>query len=109
MIRVIANTSAAKGVVELIWVDRTVTVLTTLARSPQGAGISELSRLHGVPKSTLHRMLNALKTHGFVAQDPSTRRYLLGPELIHLGQRTARRRSSKRDLASAASREQMAG
>jgi DNA-binding IclR family transcriptional regulator len=70
----------------LIWVDRTVEVLTSLSESPHGAGITELSRRHRIPKSTLHRMLNSLRRHDFIVQDSLTRRYRLGPALIRLGQ-----------------------
>jgi len=70
----------------LIWVDRTVEVLTSLAEAPHGSGITELSRRHHIPKSTLHRMLNSLRRHEFIVQDNLTRRYRLGPALIRLGQ-----------------------
>lgn len=70
----------------MIWVDRTVEVLTSLADAPHGSGITELSRRHHIPKSTLHRMLNSLRRHEFIVQDSLTRRYRLGPALIRLGQ-----------------------
>jgi DNA-binding IclR family transcriptional regulator len=70
----------------LIWVDRTVEVLSSLAEAPHGSGITELSRRHNIPKSTLHRMLNSLRRHEFIVQDNLTRRYRLGPALIRLGQ-----------------------
>lgn len=71
----------------LLWVDRTVSILNSLADAPRGAGITELSRAHGVPKSTLHRMLTALRSYDFVLQDAETRRYRLGPALARLGNR----------------------
>jgi DNA-binding IclR family transcriptional regulator len=70
----------------LIWVDRTVEVLQSLSEAPHGSGITELSRRHHIPKSTLHRMLNSLRRHEFIVQDSLTRRYRLGPALIRLGQ-----------------------
>jgi IclR family KDG regulon transcriptional repressor len=71
----------------LLWVDRTASILNSLGDAPRGAGITELSRVHGIPKSTLHRMLTALRGHDFVLQDAETRRYRLGPALARLGHR----------------------
>lgn len=79
--------SAATEAASLLWVDRTVRILGSLADAPRGAGITELSQAHGIPKSTLHRMLTALRGHDFVLRDAETRRYRLGPALARLGYR----------------------
>ncbi|GAA2348939.1 IclR family transcriptional regulator [Dactylosporangium salmoneum] len=52
----------------------------------QGAqGVSELSRRLALPKSAVHRTLDALTSTGLVAQDPATGKYLLGPRALELG------------------------
>ena len=48
-------------------------------------GVSELSRQLGWPKSVVHRVLSTLQESGFIALDPSTRRYRLGPKALRLG------------------------
>ncbi|WP_033295486.1 IclR family transcriptional regulator [Amycolatopsis jejuensis] len=48
-------------------------------------GLSQLATESGVPTATIHRMLQTLAQFGYVRQEPATRQYTLGPELIHLG------------------------
>lgn len=48
-------------------------------------GVSEISQLIGVQKSTVHNILATLELAGFVEQDPATRRYRLGLQILYLG------------------------
>ncbi|MGH3586339.1 MAG: IclR family transcriptional regulator, partial [Pseudonocardia sp.] len=48
-------------------------------------GLSQLAAESGVPTATIHRMLQTLAWFGYVRQEPVTKVYTLGPELIHLG------------------------
>lgn len=66
-------------------VDRIVTILSLLANAGKGMGISELYDTCELPKSTLHRTLNSLLEHGFVHQDPESKKYRLGPAILRLG------------------------
>lgn len=60
-------------------VDRALLVLEALAPAgPRGVGLAELASTLGVHKTTLHRVLAALRYRGFVAQDPASGAYLLG-------------------------------
>lgn len=52
-------------------------------RSPDW-GLSDLARAAGTDKATTLRLLAALARAGFVEQHPGTRRYRLGPEVLHL-------------------------
>ena len=66
-------------------VDRIVTILSLLSNAGKGMGITELYASCDLPKSTLHRALNSLMKHGFVLQDPESKKYRLGPAVLRLG------------------------
>lgn len=64
-------------------------LLRFLAKQPAvGMRLSDLADLSNLGRSTVHRLLAALKSAGFVDQDPDTRCYHLGFELFLLGQVT---------------------
>jgi len=48
-------------------------------------GIKELAWKADLPLGTTHRILEALCQHGFVSQNPETRKYTLGWKLVELG------------------------
>src|SRR4051794_955890 len=58
----------------------------------------ELVERLSVPKGTLFRHLQVLEARGYVGRDEATRRYGLGPRLIHLGF-SARRQLKLADVA----------
>lgn len=67
-------------------VDRAIQVLYLFKSSEKKEyGVSEISRLLGLNKSTAHNILNTLTYHNFLKQDELTRRYQLGPALAELG------------------------
>ncbi len=66
-------------------VTRALDLLDLLASSDAGMGISELSEGARLNASTVHRLLATLKARGFVRQDTASKKYLLGPQSIHLG------------------------
>lgn len=69
-------------------IDRGLTVLLALAEAgPAGFALAELAGRLGVNKTTLHRVLAALRFRAFVVQDPATGRYALGPAALALGDR----------------------
>lgn len=59
-------------------VERTIQILETLAESPNGLGVVDLSRRLGEPAPTVHRLLVVLVRHGLVAQEATSKRYRLG-------------------------------
>ena len=80
-------------------VRRVVGLLDTLARSDEDLTVRELAAQVDVSKSAAQRMLAALVETGLAVQDPSSRRYGLGPLTLVLG--TAyQRRIDLRALAS---------
>jgi DNA-binding IclR family transcriptional regulator len=67
-------------------IDRAVQVLYLFKNGQQQEyGVSEISRLLDLNKSTAHNILNTLAHHNFVIQNEATRRYRLGPALAELG------------------------
>ena len=48
-------------------------------------GVTDLSQLTGLDKSTVYRLLSALQQGGLVDQDPETSKYRLGGGLVRLG------------------------
>jgi IclR family transcriptional regulator, KDG regulon repressor len=60
-------------------------ILDTLSDSVGGVGITELSGVLKVPKSTVHRLVATMEAAGYVAFDPPTARYSLGGRAARLG------------------------
>jgi IclR family acetate operon transcriptional repressor len=64
-------------------VDRAALILKTLSR--HGAlGVTEITRLVGLPKSITYRLLSSLKGADLVRVEPDRRRYMLGYGLLQI-------------------------
>ncbi|GAA3568974.1 IclR family transcriptional regulator [Amycolatopsis ultiminotia] len=72
-------------------VGRVSTVLRALSTRGDGASTSDISRLCGLARPTVHRLLSALAEEGYVDRDRHTGRWYLGPELYLLGEAAAPR------------------
>jgi DNA-binding IclR family transcriptional regulator len=68
-------------------VERALAVLGSIAESDDDIGVSELAARTGLSVSTAHRLVQALRTAGLVAQDERSERYHLGPGAVALGRR----------------------
>lgn len=67
-------------------VRRAAALIKLLAReATAGWRLSDIAQASGLGKATTHRLLTALTETGLAYQDPKTRRYLLGYELVRLG------------------------
>jgi len=66
-------------------IERALAILESLARRPQGLGVTELSQVLRLHKSTVHRLLSTLSAFGYVEQDSLTERYKLGRKVMLLG------------------------
>jgi len=66
-------------------VERVASILLAFASARGEMGVSDLSRSLQLPKSVVHRTLDALLTTGLVARNPATSKYLLGPRALELG------------------------
>ena len=71
-------------------VGRALDVLDALAASQEQLGIRELSAVTDLPSATVHRLVGTLVERGYVRQDPATRRYMLGAQLMRLGSSAGR-------------------
>ena len=77
-------------------ISRVTAILRALADAPTGLGIAELSRIVGLPRSTVYRIVATLADDGFVTTGVGRRGLRLGPELAHLAA------AAQRGLAEAA-------
>src|SRR3954452_6535223 len=65
-------------------VDRAAALLIALGESQGEAGVTELARRLGLPKSTASRLLATLEKRGLVEQDEESGKYRLGLVVIRL-------------------------
>jgi len=63
-------------------VDRALRILTALGAAARGLTLDDLADRLGIPKSSLHRILAALKHRRFVSQPETGGPYFLGAELL---------------------------
>ncbi len=63
-------------------VDRALRILTVIGKAPRGLSLDGLSGTLSIPKSSLHRILAALKYRKFVSQPEPGGSYFLGTELL---------------------------
>jgi IclR family acetate operon transcriptional repressor len=65
---------------------RALDLLDLLGQSQAGLGLTQISEQTGLNSSTVHRLLSTLAMRGYVRQDAGSKRYLLGPQSLHLSQ-----------------------
>ncbi len=65
-------------------VTRSLRLLLALADMRDGARLIDLADQLDLPGPTVHRLLQALVSEGFALQNPTTRRYEIGPSVAHL-------------------------
>lgn len=67
-------------------VDRALLVLLAFDRSRREWGVTQVAAEFGWDKSVTHRLLSTLAHRGFLVSDPISRRYRIGPAVLHLHQ-----------------------
>lgn len=65
-------------------VDRAIIILEELGKEANGCGITKLSNITGLPKSTVHRLLATLMNRGYVEKNLDTDEYQLGIRILSL-------------------------
>jgi DNA-binding IclR family transcriptional regulator len=65
--------------------DRLCSILNTFNENDRVLTLTEISRRIHLPKSTAHRLLEALEIQGMIDSDPEGRGYQLGYQLIYWG------------------------
>src|SRR5579859_6099898 len=63
-------------------VDRALRILTVVGSAARGLSLDDLAVRLGIPKSSLHRILAALKFRRYVSQPEPGGPYFLGPEML---------------------------
>ena len=71
-------------------VDRAMSILEVMSQYERDVDLATLAKRVKLPKSTLVRLLQTMRRHSVVQQDPRTRRYRLGTTLMHLGKAAER-------------------
>lgn len=76
-----SSTSGSTGTTSL---DKALDVCEALSGSKAGMSVTDLARSLRLPASTVHRLLSALKSRGYVRQDEDTARYSLTLKMLDL-------------------------
>ena len=63
---------------------KALSLLNFFNRARSEIGLSDMARLSGMNKATVHRLMTELAQHGFVEQIGSGREYRLGPAVLRL-------------------------
>lgn len=80
--------SGGRGTGGVQSVERAFALLEALADAGSALGVSQLAQQSGLPLPTIHRLARTLVDLGYLRQEES-RRYVLGPRLIGLGEASA--------------------
>ncbi|MGH7907175.1 MAG: IclR family transcriptional regulator [Candidatus Binataceae bacterium] len=70
--------------------DRIADILGAIGENPDGVALSQAAKRTGLHKSSAHRLLSAMRTHGFVDKSDADGKYRLGLKLFELGSMVAR-------------------
>jgi DNA-binding IclR family transcriptional regulator len=73
-----------KKTIKLNAIDKALTMLVQFAPHNREIGTIEMSERLGLHKATVSRILLNLKRHGFLMQNPKTRKFRLGPTNLQL-------------------------
>ncbi|MFC4402749.1 IclR family transcriptional regulator [Gracilibacillus xinjiangensis] len=63
-------------------VERTLSILESLAKFPEGLSVTQLAKEMDLAKSTTHRLLNTLSTKGYVEKNEHSGHYQLGIQCL---------------------------
>ncbi len=70
---------------KLTSLDKSLKLIDTLSKNPQGLSLSELSEILNYPKSTTHHILSTLLPYDYVSQNQETKKYSLGFKFLSIG------------------------
>jgi IclR family transcriptional regulator, pca regulon regulatory protein len=80
-----AEAAPASGSTYSQSLERGLAILSAFRSGRPLLGVSELGRDIGLSRSTTHRYVATLAALGYLQQDPSTKKYRLGPRVLDLG------------------------
>ncbi len=64
--------------------DRTLDIIELLATSPQGMGVTEIGLQLQLHKSTVHRLVTALASRGYIEKDQKSGLYKIGLKFVEI-------------------------
>ena len=67
---------------------RGLTVLEMLSQTDSAVGFNQITESLSISKSSVARILSVLRERGYASREPQTGRYIPGPRMASLGQRT---------------------
>ena len=70
---------------KLTSLDKSLKLIDTLSKNPQGLSLSHLSEILSYPKSTTHHILSTLLPYDYVSQNQETKKYSLGFKFLSIG------------------------
>lgn len=70
-------------------IKRASDILTLFIDDKKTLGITDFSKLLGLPKSTIATIVSTLEAIGYLEKDPLTNKYRLGPHIFQLGMKYA--------------------
>jgi DNA-binding IclR family transcriptional regulator len=79
--------------------DRAIDIVEALSHHPNGVKVTGLAASMNLPKSSVFRVLNTLKTRGYVQQNPASERYSLSFKFLSLA-RSVAQENDLRNIAS---------
>ncbi|MFZ4452754.1 IclR family transcriptional regulator [Salibacterium aidingense] len=65
-------------------IDRALTIVKLVSAKKDGFSVTELAAQMGLNKSSIFRIVSTLIDHGFIEQDPETKKYRLGYQYLEL-------------------------
>lgn len=72
-----------RGVPQSSIVSKCATVIDLVCKSPRALGLSEITQVTGLPKSSVHRLLSILQEEGLLVFEAANNGYAPGPRLIN--------------------------
>ena len=68
----------------LTTIEKGLKLIELLANSPRGLSLVQISSQLGLPKSSVHHILQTFLYYDYVRQDPDTKNYSLGFQILHI-------------------------
>jgi len=69
---------------KLASLDKSLQIIDLLSKNPQGLSLSEIAEKLGFPASSSHHILSTFRAHEYIAQNPETKKYLLGLKFLSI-------------------------
>ena len=68
--------------------EKALAVLSAVIDQPQAVGLPDVAARVGLPRQTVHRVLQQLEENGLILRNPARDRFSIGPKLTHFALKT---------------------